>query len=68
MQSNLKDALNEIVKKLEETATSVAAMEAALATRAVLSASDLDDQTLAAQLNVKHKLVNVRYLISKLPD
>jgi hypothetical protein len=64
----IKDILNEIVKHLETVAVNLGAMEEALVGRQLISSGDIDNCSLASQQNAKHALVNVRYMISKLPD
>jgi len=65
--SNMQDALNEIVQRLEEAATSVGAMEAALIEHGLISATGIDNHTAQAHIHAKHALVNARYLISRIP-
>lgn len=66
--TDLQQALTEIVKNLEITATNLGAMETALIERGVLAADDIDSYTAIPQQNAKYALANARNWISRLTD
>ena len=68
---NTKQILTDIAKHLEDVATEIWALEAALTTRGVLSQDEIDDHKGVlgqARTSAKHMLANVRYAISQLPN
>ena len=67
----LKQILTELTDGLEAVATNLGAMEAALTEQGTISADDIDSHKgilSPAHTSAKHELLNIRYLISRLPE
>jgi hypothetical protein len=63
----MKQVLNEIVKALEDTATSIAAVETALIDRGFLTEGDLDLYNSQRRSEHHQRLAKLRNLVASLP-
>lgn len=64
----MKQLLTEMVKAIEELASSVDSLEQALIARGALTEDDSHDFLAQAQLNARHRMSSLRHMISNMAE